>query len=103
MIEMEELTQQIKKTGVGVKIGEDLLSILLFADDVILLIETGKDMQKLLEGVRKFNEDIKMKFEIDKCKVMVINEKEKEGVNKNKQLQLSGKDVERVENYKYLW
>ena len=36
MIVMEELTQRIKNTGVGIKIGEEILNILLFADDVVL-------------------------------------------------------------------
>ena len=34
MIVMEELTQRIKKTGVGIRIGKEILNILLFADDV---------------------------------------------------------------------
>ena len=58
MIVMEELTQSLKKIGVGIKIGEDILNILLFADEVMLLTETREDMQKLLEEVGKFSEDI---------------------------------------------
>ena len=84
----------------GVKIGEDILSIPLFADVVVLLIETWEDMQKLLEEVGKFSEDMKMKCGLDNCKVMTINEKE-EGENKNKQ-QIVGKDKESVDTYKYL-
>ena len=41
------------------------------------------------------------KFGLDKCKVMTINEKE-EGNEANKQLQILGKDIEKVESYKYL-
>ena len=70
MIVMEELTQRIKKTGVGIRIGKEILNILLFADDVVLLTESWEDMRKLLEEVGKFNEDMEMKFGIDKCKVM---------------------------------
>ena len=64
---MEELTQRIKKTGVGIKIGGDILSILLFADDVVLLTEAWEDMKKLLEEVGKFSEDREMKFGLDIC------------------------------------
>ena len=101
MIVMEELMQRIKNTGVGIKIGEEILNILLFADDVVLLTESREDMQKLLEEVGKFSEDMEMKFGIDKCKVMTINGKE-EGNETNNQLQLLGKDIEKVDSYKYL-
>ena len=101
MIVMEELTQRIKKTGVGIRIGKEILNILLFADDVVLLTESWEDMQKLLEEVVKFSEDMEMKFGIDKCKVMTINGKEEENKTKN-QLQLLGKDIEKVDSYKYL-
>ena len=74
--------------------------ILLFADDVVLLTESWEDMQKLLEEVGKFSEDMEMKFGIDKCKVM-INGKEEENETKNP-LQLLGKDIEKVDSYKYL-
>ena len=44
---------------------------------------------------------MEMKFGIDKCKVMTINGKEEENETKN-QLQLLGKDIEKVDSYKYL-
>ena len=73
----------------GINIGEEKLSILLFADDAVLSTESWKDMQKLLEEVGKFSEDMEIEFGIDKSKVMTINEKE-EGNETNKQLQLLG-------------
>ena len=36
---MEELVQRIKNKEIGIKIGEDRLNILLFADDVVLIAE----------------------------------------------------------------
>ena len=42
---------------------------------------------------------MEMKFGLDKCKVMTINEKE-EGNKTNKQLQILGKDIEKVDSYK---
>ena len=46
-------------------------------------------MEKLLEEVGKFSEDMEMKFGLDKCKVMMKNEKE-EG-NKTNKLQILGR------------
>ena len=95
------INTKIKNTGVGIKIGEEILNILLFADDVAVLTESWEDMQKLLEEVGKLSEDIEMKFGIDKCKVMAINGKE-EGNETINQQQLLGKDIEKVDSYKYL-
>ena len=97
---MEELTQRIKNTEVGIKVGEGKLSILLFADDVVLLTDNLDDMQKLLEETDKFSEDMEMKFAIDKCKVLMINGNENE--IQNNKLKLSGMELEIVEEYKYL-
>ena len=84
----------------GIKVGEEKLSILLFADDVVLLTDNLDDMQKLLEETDKFSEDMEMKFAIDKCKVLMINGNENE--IQNNKLKLSGMELERVEEYKYL-
>ena len=64
---------------------------------MVLLTEMWEDTQKLLEEVGKFSEDLEMKFELDKCKVMTINEKE--GNKTNKQLQILGKDMEEVDSH----
>ena len=97
---MEELTQRIKNREVGIKVGEGKLSVLLFADDVVLLTDNLDEMLKLLGEIDKFSEDMEMKFAIDKCKAMIINGKENE--IQNKKLKLSGMELEIVEEYKYL-
>ena len=52
-------------------------------------------IRKILKSMyRNFCEDMEMKFGLDKCKVMIINEKE-EGENKDKQLQILGKYIKK--------
>ena len=42
---MEEFTQRIKDKEIGIKIGEEILSLLLFADDVVLMAENKEQLQ----------------------------------------------------------
>ena len=76
---MEELIWRVKKVGVGVKINKEILCILTFADDVILIAESMEDLQKMLDEVGKFSEDMKLKFETGKSKIMIVNKKQDNG------------------------
>ena len=97
---MEELTQRMKEKEIGIKIGDERLNILLFADDVVLIAENGEELQELLDEASVFSEEMQMKFGVEKCKVMVINEKQ-DGGNEEKYT-LSGKEMEKVAEFKYL-
>ena len=70
---MEEFTQRIKDKEIGIKIGEEILSLLLFADDVVLMAENKEQLQTLLNEASTFSKDTQMKFGIEKCKIMTIN------------------------------
>ena len=48
---MEELTERVKESGLGVDVGGFKLPILLYADDVVLLAESNEDMQRILDIV----------------------------------------------------
>ena len=49
---INSLSSQIKSTNVGVKYGDILISILLYADDIILLAETEEEMQIMLNELQ---------------------------------------------------
>ena len=44
-----DLVDEINKLGLGINIGESKLSLLLYADDIILMAENECDMQKMLD------------------------------------------------------
>ena len=97
---LEEFTRRVKGTGLGIKIGEDLLTLLLFADDIILVAESPEDLQKLLKEVEVFSKDVKMKFSTEKSKIMIINQDQEERVNFK--WKMNENELEIVQEYKYL-
>ena len=46
---INDLTLQIKTLGKGVSVGDQLKSILLYADDVVLLAENANDLQCMFD------------------------------------------------------
>ncbi|KAF2363654.1 Reverse transcriptase domain [Trinorchestia longiramus] len=69
----EELAVRLKMSGFGLKIGEEKLSCLLYADDIVVISESEQELQMMLEIVDGYSRDFKVKFGGDKSKVMVIN------------------------------
>jgi len=46
-----DLIEEIKKLGLGVKCGELFLALLMFADDISLVAETEEDLQCMLNAL----------------------------------------------------
>ena len=63
-----------KRTKAWKKIGEEILSLLLFVD-VLLMAENKEQLQTLLKEAETFSKDIQMNFGIEKCKVMIIKKR----------------------------
>ncbi|KAF2348054.1 Reverse transcriptase domain [Trinorchestia longiramus] len=60
-------------SGFGLNVGEEKLSCLLYADDIVVVSKSEQELQMMLEIVDGYSRDFKVKFEGDKSKVMVIN------------------------------
>lgn len=94
---MEELVQRIKGLEKGIQINQDILGVLVFADDVVVLAENREDLQQMLDEVGKFSLDMRIKFGTEKCKVLKIDTKSN-GREENK-VELLGTELEFVEEY----
>ena len=46
---INDLVEEIKASGIGVHYENDVIGILLYADDVVLLAESENDLQTLLD------------------------------------------------------
>lgn len=104
---MDKLIKQTKtqtehlNTLIGYKDLEPVkISSLLYADDVVLIGSSKNKMQKLVNIWTKEIETLKMEINIDKTKVMIINENQDN--NSNKDIKCKNKILERVTTYDYL-
>jgi hypothetical protein len=90
------MAQRLKEAGQGIKWNEKKLCLLLFADDVVLLAESERDLERMLEVARRYSEDWRFQFNAQKCKVMA-NRKKSEG-----NWMIGNEKVAEVESFVYL-
>ena len=104
---IEDLVAELDKTGIGIKIGNININILLYADDIVLISNTKKEMQIMLELTGNFGNKIELKFNPTKTNYLAINETHKttnkQILNDLKiQLKLDNKIIDRVDKVTYL-
>ena len=57
----------------GIYIGDDRLSCILYADDIVIMSECGVELQRMLDIVTEYGRDFDVKFGTDKSLVLIIN------------------------------
>ena len=67
---IDGLVRAVKRVRVTSTLEGIKLNILLFADDVILLADSRKDLQKLLDAVYEYSQKWRFKWNVLKSKVM---------------------------------
>ena len=90
----------LKSSGVGVKIGPDLINVLAYADDLVLLSESEHDLQTLLDILCQWCRKWRLSVNIEKTKVMHFRP-----TNCNRtqfKFTINDLEVEIVDTYKYL-
>ena len=95
----EELAVRVRKTGLGIKVGEEVLSILLYADDVVILSESDVNLQMMLDVVTEYGTDFNIRFSSEKSQVLVVNGEE---MDRDRSWTLGGMEIKRTSEYKYL-
>ena len=111
-IAIDPLSKLIKKENIGYSLGKsrkrsdkikDLISHLLFMDDLKLYAEDEKGIERLIEVVHAFSKDIGMEFGLEKCAKCTIKKGHK---TRGDRMEIEdGKFVEDLENdtnYTYL-
>jgi hypothetical protein len=89
------MAERVKEEAKGIRWASKKLSILLFADDVVLMAEEEEDMDKMLRVVHEYSRDWRFQFNAQKCKVMA-NRKRQGG------WLIGGEKVAEVESFVYL-
>ena len=102
---LNDLNNYISTSSVGVKIGEDSIHSLLYADDLVLIARDPVDLQSQLNALQQFINSLKMEVNISKTKIMVLkNKKRKSRAKPGNEFKwyLGNIQVKECESYKYL-
>ena len=99
-IYVNDLITQIKNLGKGVKLGDQRVSVLMYADDIILLSDSASNLQAQLDCVN--NWCFKWKMEINENKTTVIHFRKKSVQVTNSRFKCGTKSINIAADYKYL-
>jgi hypothetical protein len=94
----EELAVRVNQCGQGIKIGNDRLNVLLYADDVVIMSENRNRLQEVFDVVSEYGSDFRVNFSAEKSQVLVVNA----GVEDEDEWTLGGRNISRTNEYKYL-
>jgi hypothetical protein len=97
---INKLPEIFDKTCDPVKLGEEDLSSLLWADDLVLLSSSAQGLQNAIDRTFSFYKDLGLDLNTKKTKVMIFNPwgMKLPGFN----FFVSGSPLEIVDNYQYL-
>ena len=96
---IDDLLRELNDSNYGAEMGNLVISTLGFADDIVLITECPKKMQKLLNICFNWCTKNGMSFNIDKCKIMVLN---KTSTGTGIEFKIGQNCLEIVKIYKYL-
>ncbi len=74
-IYINDLAKEIKDLNIGISIGDVKISILMYADNIVLLAENEKDLQCLLDKLNNWS--LKWKMQVNQFKTNVVHFKKK--------------------------
>jgi hypothetical protein len=97
---INNLIVKVKNTGIGVKVGEKICNIFLYADDIALMASTENDLQTLLDVVGDWCTDWNLVINAVKSKVIHFRNKNK--LQTQHTFKLNNETIEQISKYKYL-
>ena len=99
-IYINDLAAGLKELNAGVKIGDDVVSILLYADDIALISPSEEEMQRMLNFVARWCKQWTMDINMSKSKIIHFRKKNVDC--SDIKLMLGENELQYVSHYKYL-
>lgn len=99
-IYLNDLIQEIKDMGLGVTVNGEKVSILGYADDIVLMAESEEDLQDMLNRLDQWCDTWAMKVNTSKTKV--IHFRPRSVVRTGFNFKCGSESLEKVSQYKYL-
>ena len=97
------LAKEINKRTKGICVGDRKVRLLMYADDIVLMSETKRDLQNILDVVTTYSK--KWRFRLNpkkgKSEVMIFGRKPRK-TGEDRIWKLAGEEVQETESYKYL-
>ena len=81
---INDLKDVVTKLGKGVRFGNSRISMLFFADDIVLLAESREDLEAMLQVVFEYSLKWRLKFNYDKCNVIRFDNQQNKVINYGK-------------------
>lgn len=94
LVYIDDLVQNLRKEGALCTLGDFKLNCLLFADDIALIAESMRDLQKLCDIAQDHSIKNRYKFGVQKCAYVSTDEEAK--------LFIAEHEIQRVSSFKYL-
>ena len=92
-----DLADELERRRLGVKVKGTWMGACFFADDIVLMAESGKELQCMLDVAFKYANRWKLRFNAIKCGVLVVGQKKS-----GKLWALGEEGIKEEDEYKYL-
>ena len=80
---IDDLILAIESAQQGVKLGDDMVSGLMFADDFVGISGTAEGLQEQIEKALEYTRKWRVTANVNKCAVLVCNEDKEKPVESN--------------------
>ena len=97
---VNDLIQEIKGLNAGIQIDEHNISVLAYADDLVLIANTEQDLQRMLDVTANWCVKWCIRINLEKTRIMHFRPKSKE--RSQYQFHLHDTTVDYTERYRYL-
>ena len=96
------MIQSVQKVPSGIKIGNEKLNILAYADDIVLIGKNEIEIRQLFVEMENNVRKLGLQVNQEKTKYMIVERKNFLKQNNTGVLKIKNYTFERVENFKYL-
>ena len=97
---VNDIAESVKSTGLGVEVGDGRLPLLMYADDIILIASSPKDLQEMLDALYLWCNKWRLEVNVSKTKIMHFPKRNCEQCEKI--FKFGEESVEFCTHYKYL-
>ncbi len=99
---INDLLKELKDSNIGIRLNDMIISVLAYADDIVLLADSPENLQKLINIVQQWCTKWRLIINPSKSKIVHFRNAPKQRTDYKFKLCNNGPDLEIVANYKYL-